>query len=318
MVEANQDTSQPTQTAAPIDTGGAFDSPVESSTNSNLTVEDAFFGNTDDSGQAIEAPNSQDPSPQSQEIPLTDNAYQAKNDEKRFEYWQSQASQRENELNQLKTQAEQQGAASPPVAPQAQVPAQQAQVEEFPPAPLKPGKPTGYSREEAWQDASSESAKYLDAVEGWQEDIGQYNELKHQYDMAVMQEKFETIEAEKAQQTRVMEAQKQQSRQAHEISEYVQGHHGFSGEEAQDFLSTMASPDSISMDNLVALYRMNKGGGVAPIANQPSADFQQTRQAQQIPSPMGVMPATGTSGRSDGDQIMDSLIGDFNSNNPWK
>ena len=316
MEEANQDTSQPTQVANVNDTASAFEAPVESSGNSNLTVEEAFFGNNSDSGQTSEAPHSQDPLTQTQEIPLADNEYQAKNDEKRFEYWQSQASQRENELINLKSQVEEQNAAST-IAPQAQVPVQEAQTEEFPPAPMKPGKPRGYSREEAWQDPSSESAQYLDAVETWQEDIGQYNELKHQYDMAVMQEKFEGIEAEKAQQTRVTEAQKQQSRQAHEISEYVQGHHGFSGEEAQDFLTTMASPDSISMDNLVSLYRMNKGGSVAPTNSEPSAAFQQTRQAQQIPSPMGVMPASGNSGRNEGDQIMDDLINSHKSKHPW-
>ena len=63
---------------------------------------------------------------------------------------------------------------------------------------------------------------------------------------------------------------------------------------------------------------MQKGGAQAPVNAEPSPSFQQAQNAQQIPSPMGVMPASGNSERSDSDQIMDSLIGDFNSNNPWK
>ncbi|MAH49736.1 hypothetical protein CMI37_28185 [Candidatus Pacearchaeota archaeon] len=316
-MEDNKTVDTPQQ-ANQNDATSAFEAPTaptvtEGSANTNLTVEDAFFGNATDTQQE-DAPPSQEQVPQAQEITETPTEYQAKNDEKRFEYWQSQAAQRANELKELKQQVEQ---TNQPQS-QAQVPEQAPQVEEFPPPPGKPQKPHGYSREDAWGDPASESARYLDEVDTWQEDISEYNELKHQYDMATMQEKFEGIEREKVETAQRHEAQAQQQRQIQDVSQYVQGHHGFSEADTQDFIQTMSQPDSISMDNLVALYRMQKGGAQAPVNAEPSPSFQQAQNAQQIPSPMGVMPASGNSERSDSDQIMDSLIGDFNSNNPWK
>jgi hypothetical protein len=308
------------QTANPNNAENAFEAPAtpESSENTNLTVEDAFFGASETQPQ--DTPPSQEQAPQAQEKPATQTEYQAKNDEKRFEYWQSQAAQRENEISQLKAQLENNQVQPPPQQTQGQVP-QQQQVEEFPPPPEKPKKPHGFSREDAWGDPSSESARYLDEVESWQDDVTSYNELKHQYEIAMMQERFDKIEDEKQAAMKQREAYNQQQRQISEINQYVQGHHGLSDAEAQEFIQTMSNPDSISMDNLVALYRMQKGlpGTQAPQGEGPSETFVQTQQAQQIPSPMGVVTGnTGNNTRSEGDQIMDSLIGDYNSNNPWK
>ena len=55
----------------------------------------------------------------------------------------------------------------------------------------------------------------------------------------------------------------------------------------------------------------------APV--QPSDAFKQTQNAQQVPSPMGVMPSSGSTddGKSDSDKIMDNIIGDFKSRNPF-
>jgi len=301
--------------ANPNNAETAFEAPVtpESSTDTNLTVEDAFFGASETQPQ--DTPPSQEQAPQAQEIPPTQTGTQSKNDEKRFEYWQSQAAQRENELQSLRAQIGQQQTAPPT---QAQVPTEEPQAEAFPPPPDKPQKPHGYSREDAWGDQTSESARYLDEMETWQEDIVEYNSLKSQYDVALMQERVNKVEEERSSAMRQREAQIQEHRQLSEIQQYVTGHHGFSNDEAQEFIHSMSDPNSISMDNLVALYRMQKGGTQAPANAAPSPAFQQTQQAQQIPSPMGVMPASGQTGRSDSDQIMDSLIGDYNSGNPWK
>ena len=100
------------------------------------------------------------------------------------------------------------------------------------------------------------------------------------------------------------------------------GHHGMSESEASDFMAKMSDPNSITVDNLVQLYRMQQGGA-APQTNapaQPSASFQQTKNAQQVPSPMGVMPSgqTNAETKSFEDKVMDNLIGNFNSKNPWK
>jgi hypothetical protein len=57
---------------------------------------------------------------------------------------------------------------------------------------------------------------------------------------------------------------------------------------------------------------MNKGQGeVIPNSQGPSETFQQSRNAQQVPSPMGVMPAQTPNTRSEPDQVMDDLIADY-------
>ena len=57
-----------------------------------------------------------------------------------------------------------------------------------------------------------------------------------------------------------------------------------------------------------------------PAPAQPSQVFTQTKNAQQVPSSMGVMPSGQSSndGRSIEDKMIDTMIGDFNSKNPWK
>ena len=88
-----------------------------------------------------------------------------------------------------------------------------------------------------------------------------------------------------------------------------------------DFINTMSKPESVNLDNLVQLYRLNNGGA-AQQANpsQPSQEFKQMQNAQQVPSPMGVLPSgqSGADTRTAEDKIMDTMIGNFNSKNPWK
>ena len=81
----------------------------------------------------------------------------------------------------------------------------------------------------------------------------------------------------------------------------------------------MSDPKSISMDNLVQLFRMNQAGVQQQgVPTGPSPEFQQAKNAQQIPSPMGVMPAQGNQTQQNNeDSIMDELINSHKSKNPW-
>jgi len=238
------------------------------------------------------------------------------NDENRYQYWQSQADKYKNELDQVKQQQ------AAPVQPEAPVQPAEPTVEEFPAAPPKPQQPRTFNREEAYSDPSSESARYLDELEGWRDNISEYNSLKSQYQTAIIEEKFNNMEQARVDEAKRAEAAQAQARQVNEVKRHVMGNHGMSDSEAQDFMNKMSDPSSITVDNLVQLYRMNKGEA-QPVANNaptPSDAFQQTRNAQQVPSPMGVLP-TGQSeadSASFEDKMMDTMIGNFNSKNPWK
>ena len=103
------------------------------------------------------------------------------------------------------------------------------------------------------------------------------------------------------------------------VNTHLQGHYGFDGNDAQEFIQQMSDPNSLSLDNLVQLYRLQKGQGQPQPNAGPSPEFQQTQRAQQIPSPMGVQTGQGggNDAKSDSDKLMDNMISDFNSKNPW-
>ena len=233
------------------------------------------------------------------------------NDENRYQYWQSQADKYKNELDALKQQQSQ-------AQPEAPV-EQEADVEEFPPPPEKPKRPRTYNREEAYADPNSESARYLDEVEEWRDNISEYNSLKTQYDNAIMQEKFDNLEKERVEAAKKQQASQQQAAQQAEIKSHVMANYGMSEVETNDFMQKMSDPASITIDNLVQLYRLQNGNS-AKGNEGPSPAFQQTKNAQQVPSPMGVMPSgqSNTDNQSFEDKVMDNLIGNFNSKNPWK
>ena len=240
----------------------------------------------------------------------------ASNDDTRYQYWQSQADKYKNELEQVKQQQ------AAPVQPEAPVQPAEPKVEEFPPPPAKPQQPRTFSREEAYADPNSESARYLDELEGWRDNISEYNSLKSQYQTAIIEEKFNKMEQARVDEAKKQQAYQQQAKQQAEVKSHVMGNYGMSESEASDFMTKMSDPNSITVDNLVQLYRMQQGGA-APQNNapeQPSASFQQTKNAQQVPSPMGVMPSgqSNVDNKSFEDKVMDNLIGNFNSKNPWK
>ena len=286
------------------DTPQAGEGSVEDNT---LTPTDAF---TEPSGE--EAPKE---APSVEETQPVD----AKNDETRYQYWQSQAAQKENEMRNLQKQLEYQQAQQ---QYQQQPQQEQPEQEQFPEAPEKPKKPHNFSRQEAYEDSSSESARYLDEVDEWRDNIQEYQSLKEDYDASIITEQLKAQQAERAQAERVRQAQMQQAGQMQEVSKLVQGHYGMSPEDTQDFIKTMSNPSSITVDNLVQLYRLQKGqGGGAPVnpgqPTQPSPSFQQAQRAQQVPQPMGVQPTAGNNQAPAEDQIMDNMISDFKSKNPW-
>ena len=307
------------------------DTPQQSANEEFAGIEEAVFGNTDNEGSTNisdifnvkpegtteEAPETGQPSEKAVVENTETNVEPTDNDAKRYAYWQSQADKYKNELAEMKKAQEASAQVQQPVQ---EVPEQK--VEEFPPAPERPKRPRNFSREEAYTDPSSESARYLDAKEDWDEQMVEYNTLHTQYQNALLQEKFDKMENQRVEEAKKQEAAQVAAKQQAEISNYVTGHHGMSEAEAKDFMTKMSDPASINIDNLVQLYRMQQGGAAPQqVTNaQPSDAFQQTKNAQQVPTPMGVMPSgqSNVDGRSAEDKIMDKMIGNFNSKNPWK
>ena len=250
------------------------------------------------------------------------------NEKVRYQYWQSQAAKLQNQLDEVKeyqpmvdylrTNPE----AVQSITPGGKAPAEAAptsqEQEEFPPPPARPEQPSGFSREEAYADPTSSSAKYLDDVDKWRDDMQQYNQLASQYEIALMREQYsQKIEnLEKVEQQRA--AQAEESKKMNEVREYVANNYDL-GENLDDFLTSMNDPNSINMDDLVGYYKYKKGmGSIAPpqpTNTAPSKVFSQTRRAQSVPQPMGVQPAQTNEPSDPSNDFMDMLIKDNKQNN---
>jgi len=295
-----------------LETNQNTDTPSQGS--EQLSVEDAFFTSEEaQSNEVVGTPEKETPSGDGANLNTEET--QAKNDERRFQYWQSEADKVKHENAQLKAQMNQMNS----VQQVQQPPVQQEEVQEFPPAPSKPETPAGFNRAEALEDPNSVSAQYLNKLENWRDDIIQYNSLKSEYNTALVNEKLERQEEIRVNNIKRAQARQHQNNQLRGIHERVQGEFGLTPQEANEFVNTMSKPDSLTMDNLVQLYRMQKGSGQQ--VNQPtgpSETFNQQARAQQVPSPMGVIPAQqNESTTSSEDQIMDSMITGYKKNNPW-
>ena len=300
-----------------LETTNNTDTP-ESQGSGQLSVEEAFFTSEEQptvNNEIVGTPETQD-TPAGDGANLNIEETQQSNDERRFQYWQSEADKAKNEIAQLKAQLNQQ-----PQPQQAQpAPAEQKPVEEFPPAPEKPKAPVGFNRAEANEDPNSASAQYLNQLDEWRDDIIQYNSLKNEYQTALVSEQLQNQEKARQDEIKRAQAYQQQQQQVNQVHQRVQGEFGLTAEEATEFVQTMSSPESLTMDNLVQLYRMQKGSGqrVQTQPTGPSETFNQQARAQQVPSPMGVLPAKqNESTASSEDNIMDSMISGYKKSNPW-
>ena len=261
------------------------------------------------------------PTPEQAEVKTEEKPVSKGNDEKRYQYWQSQADKMKAENEQLKAQAQQSQAQQP--APPAE---EEVKQKEFPPPPQRPRKPAGYNREEAISDPASQSARYHEVMDDWRDRMDKYNNLYAQYNVALAQERMDALEGKIAQKEQAEVAAQQQSQAMGELSEYVQATYDLSPEETQDFIQTMSQPESLNIGNLVDLYKM-KGkqvinnvptqvGTNAEWRPEPSDTHKQIRRAQQIPSPMGVIPSKGEE-QAPVDSIMDEMIDNHNKKNPF-
>jgi hypothetical protein len=337
MTEDNTNQGNPQESApevpktlgAPVvDSSGPFDGNQDSQTSENqeLSFEEVMFGeNQSGTREApqethFDAPTGQ---PTQESVQQTEAEAQTEsnvdpNDANRYQYWQSQAMKAQNQIQQMQNEWG-------PVVAQAQQNAsmQQAQnmpnasdegdVEAFPDAPERPTKPRSFSRADALEDSNSESARYLEDMDAWRDEMDDYNSLKTDYNNALMQEKVEVIEEERKK--NIENAKKQQAfqQQNQQIHQHVQQKYQLNAQDAAEFVQWGNHPENLSMDNLVQLFRLQKGLGTAETQGKvapPSQNFQQVQRAAQVPSPMGVVSGqTNTpQPQNPSDGLMDGLI----------
>jgi hypothetical protein len=149
--------------------------------------------------------------------------------------------------------------------------------------------------------------------------MDEYKNLQFEYQMAMMQDEREKLRNDRQADIQRRDAEAKQAEQMNGIRSQIMDQYKVDAQVADDFVRVMSDPSSISLDNLWKLYASDKGysSPQAP-ANKPSGEFQQVKRAQQVPASMGVMPSqTGQNEDSIEDKIIDSMISDYNKQNPW-
>jgi len=300
-------------------------------------VDDVMLGNNETGQQDAFAPAGEEetsasvnelmgiPEAQQEETvtPQPETVSTPNNEEVRYEYWQSQADKAKNDLTGMREQNQLLQNQLNIINQQAQQPQAGTQQEEsvdFPSPPERPMKPRNYSREEAYTDPQSDSAHYLDSMDEWRDTMDEYTQLHSQYQSELARaERMDFVEGQKRQEA-IREAQRQEYQQLNSVASHVKQNYNASDEDIRGFVNKFSSDDSITIDNLWRLYQMEQGGNSvqqAPVQTG-SPVFEQTRRAQQVASPMGVVSGQSAGGQGSAeDIIMDSMVSDYKSKNPF-
>lgn len=248
------------------------------------------------------------------------NAAPQNNDEVRYQYWQSEADKAKNDNERLKQTVE---VLQDALRSQGQVDAEpvdtEPQPEPFRDAPEKPQRPAGFNRADAIDDPSSPSAQYMDQMDSYRDEMDAWNRDRVEYESELLRMERESLEDARRRQQEAYEAEQRNAEQMNAIAQQLRTNFNASDGEITDFVAKMSSPESLSVENLWKLYKMDQGQVPVPEAAQPSPQFNQIQRAQSVPQPMGVQSSANLAQntKSAEDIIMDDLISDYRSKNPW-
>jgi hypothetical protein len=137
--------------------------------------------------------------------------------------------------------------------------------------------------------------------------------------MAMMQDEREQLRTERQNDIQRRDAEQKQISHMNNVKDTVMNQFKVDSTTADDFIRVMSDPESINLQNLWNLYASDKGyGSPNQPASKPSGEFEQVKRAQQIPPSMGVMPSQTRQDEGNiEDKIVDSMITDYNKQNPW-
>ena len=130
-------------------------------------------------------------------------------------------------------------------------------------------------------DPDSASFKYRDALDGYREDLVSYQEDMEAHRLAQADRQYEL---QQKQQQEAMARQQQEAMQRN-----LQESYGYTPERANEFIQYYSSPDSISLENLVALDRIRNAPSTAEVETRQKATMMKNRQNKvNIPPPASV------------------------------
>ena len=266
-----------------------------------------------------------------------------KEDQNQYQYWQSQADKRSKELGDVLSslgvesvdELQTKYADMKDIAPiaryiksnpnvidnieaslsngQAQGQPQQGNQEPSLKQPEKPTKPSNYDAIDAYSDPSSDSFKFREQMEEYRDSMIEFSNKENQ-------SLKEQIALEKQQ----LQQQQQQQQQQNQLRNDLVAKHQMQPEEVERFITYMSSPESVSVDNLVALWKNQQTTGnqtqapQAPATDPTAEAMLRQRNKLTMPQPVSATPG-GDKGadRSVNDTVMDAMISDYKKQNPW-
>lgn len=218
--------------------------------------------------------------------------------EERYEYWQSKYDQKASEYNRMEEKIKSLENVAPiakhieenpwildnvarSLSGDTQGVSGKAESQGSPKKPERPSKPSNYDPSEAYMDPDSSSFKYRDALDGYREDLVSYQEDMETHRLAQADRQYEL---QQKQQQEAMAHQQQQAMQTN-----LQEGYGYTPERASEFIQYYSSPDSISLENLVALDRIRNAPSTAEVETRQKATMMKNRQNRvNMPPPASV------------------------------
>ena len=130
-------------------------------------------------------------------------------------------------------------------------------------------------------DPESSSFKYRDSLDNYREDLVSYQENMESYREEQQNKQYE---AQQRQQQEAMAVQQQEA-----MARNLQESYGYTPDRATEFIKYYSSPDSISLENLVALDRLRNAPSSAEVETRQKAEMMKNRQNRvNIPPPASV------------------------------
>jgi len=239
-------------------------------------------------------------------------------------YWQSEADKKNNELEKLRVENQKLMETSTSNKEETIAPANQEAdelvIEDFPAPPNEPVKPRGFNRLDAQSDGNSDSAQYIEDIEQWRNDMTKYNAIRVQWNYEVQKKKDDYREGKARRLEADRAAHTANTQRTAAITKTLKSQYGADDAQVEDFVKTMSSKESWTLDNLWNVYAIKKGIAVKQASNQvvqPSATFQQQRVAQHAPNPLSLMPGQAEIPVTTEDLVMKRLLSNSNENDPW-
>ena len=298
-----QNVGAPVQDASvPLDAGtGGLASPMGNEAIANEMGGSKAAGWPTGQTTEIEQPAPVEYQQQAEPAPLDNLSHEtpAKEDPRRFEYWQSQADRMRGENENLQQEiygikqylAEREQQTPSNTAPQGS-PVPTGNPETALQAPVQPTKPSNYNEVDAFNDPNSASFQYRNEMDSYRDDVTTYMLQKDQ-----LREKQRMVQMARQQDHMV-------NQQAYN---HATNNYGWDAERANDFVKWARDPKNVTVDHLAKLYELEKRG-ISPRAENKRQEMMAQQQRAQVPRTAQVAPSKPVPQFNDEDLFNQALL----------